>query len=396
MRSANRNLKSEIVVIGGGVVGASIAYHLTERGAKDVLILERESEQGKGSTGKATGGVRAQFETGINIKMSLYSLDFFTNWDFNCEYEPRGYLFFATEDREFEYLKRNVEFQKSLGVKNIEIIDKNTVSEICSILNCEDIVGGSFGKHDGFINPLAVMKSFTQKASEKGANIQFETRVLSIETADGKIKAVNTNKGRIECEKVVLATGAWAKELAKTAGIDLPVEPQKRQIVWAKSEKTFPENLPMVIDIGSGFHFRPARDFTSNNPSKNDEILFAYPDNDEPSSFDTNFDESFIEKVYEKAKHRSRFLYETTPILEKCRAGLYENTPDHHAILGDCSVKGLYFANGFSGHGVMHSPATGKALSEIILDGRSSFLDVSCLHLNRFEKGATLFETAFI
>ncbi|MCY7347521.1 MAG: FAD-binding oxidoreductase, partial [Pyrinomonadaceae bacterium] len=237
---------------------------------------------------------------------------------------------------------------------------------------------------------------FTKNALAKGAKIKFETRVTSIETRSRKVVAVETNKGRIECEKVVICTGARARELARTVGVDLPVEPQKRQIVWAKSAKSLPDKLPMVIDIGSGFHFRPARDFTSSEPVGNDEILFAYPDPDEQTSFDTNFKESFVGKVYEKAKHRSPFLYRTTPILEKCRAGLYENTPDHHAILGGCNIEGLYFANGFSGHGVMHSPATGRALAEIMLDGAASFLDVSCLSLARFAKGELLYETAFI
>lgn len=390
-------MKAEIIIIGAGVVGASVAYHLTEKGAKDVLILESETAQGFGSTGKATGGVRAQFETEINIKMSLYSLDFLQNWEFDCGYEPRGYLFFATDERQFDYLRRNVEFQKSLGVKDVEIVDKKQIEKICPILNCEDITGGSFGKNDGFVNPLAIMRGFTKQALEKGAEVQVETKVLSIETKNEKVVAVETSKGRIECENVVLATGARAAELAQTAGIDLPVTPQKRQIVWAKSKENLPENLPMVIDIGSGFHFRPARDFIDRSAnSDNTEVLFAYPDPEESSSFDTNFDESFIEKVYERAKHRSPFLFNTKIIKEKCRAGLYENTPDHHAILGGCAISGLYFANGFSGHGVMHSPATGKALSEIILDGKASFLDVSCLNYERFAKNELLYETAFI
>ncbi|CAN5662071.1 FAD-binding oxidoreductase [soil metagenome] len=387
--------KAEIVIIGGGVVGASVACHLTEKGAKDVLILEREPAQGSGSTGKATGGVRAQFETEINIKMSLYSLEFFKNWEFDCQYEPRGYLFFVTTEKGLEYLKRNVEKQKSLGVKDVEIVDAKTIEKICPILNCEDIIAGSFGAHDGFINPLAVMNGFTKSALSKGAKIEFGAEVFSIRTESGKVRSIETNQGEIECEKIVLATGAWAKSLAKTAGINLPVEPQKRQIIWAQSETDLPENLPMVIDLETGFHFRPARDFVNPRETKN-EILFAYPDPNEKNSFDTNFDESFIEKVYERAKKRSPFLYETKPILEKCRAGLYENTPDHHAILGGCEIEGLYFANGFSGHGVMHSPATGRALSEIILDGKAKFLDVSCLSLERFAKGNLLHETAFI
>jgi sarcosine oxidase, subunit beta len=385
--------KAEIVIIGGGVVGASVAYHLTERGAENILILERETRQGLGSTGKATGGVRAQFETEINIKMSLYSLDFFSKFKeitgVDCGYEPRGYLFFATDERQFDYLKNNVEKQKSLGVEEVEIVDTQTISEMIRGLNCEDIRGGSFGAKDGFIDPLGVLEGFTKRATENGTKILTETEVFSVKTKGGKVEAVETNRGRMECEKAVLCSGAWAKSLAKTAGIDLPVEPLKRQIVWAKSERELQKYLPMVIDLGSGFHFRPVKD------SRN-EILFAYPNRDEKPSFDTNFDEAFIPKVYERAKHRAPFLYETEVFREKCRAGLYENTPDHHAILGDCETEGLYFANGFSGHGVMHSPATGRALAEIILDGEAGFLDVSCLSLDRFAKGELLHETAFI
>jgi glycine/D-amino acid oxidase-like deaminating enzyme len=381
--------KAETVIIGGGVVGASVAFHLAERGAKDILILERQSRQGLGSTGKATGGVRAQFETDINIRMSLYSLDFFNRWAFDCGYEPRGYLFFATTQDQFDYLKRNVEKQRSLGIRDVEIIDAKTISQTVPGMNCEDIVGGSFGKHDGFIDPLAVMRGFTESALRRGANIEFGVNAVGINVENGRVDGVETESGRIECENVVLCTGAIAKQLASTAGIDLPVEPQRRQIVWARSADPLPPDLPMVIDIGSGFHFRPAKNSTY-------EVLFAYPDPDEPSSINTEFDDSFIEKVYDRAKFRAPFLYETVVVRDKCRAGLYENTPDHHAILGGCEVEGLYFANGFSGHGVMHSPATGKALAEIMLDGKASFLDVSCLSIERFSKGELLHETAFI
>jgi len=389
--------KTEIIIIGGGVVGASVAYHLTKRGVKDVLILEKENRQGLGSTGKATGGVRAQFETDINIRMSLYSIDFFERWDFDCGYEPRGYLFFATDEKQLDYLRRNVEKQKSLGVKAIEIVNTQTISEIVRGLNCEDIVGGSFGANDGFINPLGVLEGFTRKARENGAEILTGTEVISIETRNDKVVGVKTNQGVIKAETIVLCSGAWAKELAKTAGVDLPVEPQKRQIVWAKTAEPLPSNLPMVIDLGSGFHFRSAVDFV--NPSAvadGTDVLFAFPDADGKSSFDTNFDESFIPKVYERAKHRAAFLAETTVVREKCRAGLYENTPDHHAIIGGCEIEGLYFCNGFSGHGVMHSPASGRAIAEIILDGKASFLDVSCLSLERFTTGELLHETSFI
>ncbi len=362
------------------------------------MILEREAEQGRGSTGAATGGVRAQFETEINIRMSLYSLDFFRGWKFDCEYEPKGYLFFATTDGQMDYLRRNVEVQRRLGVRDVEIVDVDAVSRIVPGMNCDDIKGGSFGRHDGFINPLAVMRGFTEGALRGGARIECGVDVTGFRVEGGRVRGVETSDGLIECDAAVLCTGARAAELARTAQIDLPVEPQRRQIVWARTREALPADMPMVIDIGTGFHFRPARDFREKPPEGGtlNQILFAYPDPGEPSSVKTEFEDSFIDKVYERAKCRAEFLFEAECVRERCRAGLYENTPDHHAILGGCEVEGLYFANGFSGHGVMHSPATGRALSEIIMDGEASFLDVSCLALSRFESGELLHETAFI
>lgn len=379
----------ETVIIGGGVVGASVAYHLATRGAKDMLILEREVVQGRGSTGAATGGVRAQFETDINIEMSLYSIDFFRNWEFETGYQPRGYLFFATAEDQFEYLKRNVETQQRLGVEGVEVVDTDTIRRMIPGMNCDDILGGTFGANDGFIDPLAVMNGFTEGALRRGVKIEMGTQALSVVTDRGRVVGVETDKGRIGCENVVICTGAWAKELALTAGIELPVEPLRRQIVWAVSDEPLPADLPMVIDLDSGFHFRPAKDSTH-------ELMFAYPDPDEPHSFSRELDDAFVEKIRERARQRAPWLYDTRVVKEKCRVGLYEITPDHHAILSGCDVNGLYFANGFSGHGVMHSPATGRALSEIILDGEASFLNVSMLSLARFERGELLHETAFI
>jgi sarcosine oxidase, subunit beta len=406
--------RAEIVIIGGGVVGASVAFHLVERGAKDVLILERETEQGRGSTGAATGGIRAQFETDINIKMSLYSMDFFREWDFDCEYEPKGYLFFATKNEGLDYLKRNVEKQLRLGVKDVEIVDADEIGRIVPGMNCDDIVGGSFGRHDGFINPLMVMRGFTECAVRGGARLKFGVDVFGLRVEGGRLTGVETSEGLIECEAAVICTGARAAELASGAGVDLPVVPQRRQIVWARTCEELQADLPMVIDIGTGFHFRPARDFRVENSSQEGttpsakrrrpsfvrrgvfDILFAYPDPDEPSSVRTDFEDSFVDKVYERARGRAKFLFEAECVRDRCRAGLYENTPDHHAILGGCEVGGLYFANGFSGHGVMHSPATGRALADIILYGESGVLDVSCLSIERFQKGELLHETAFI
>jgi sarcosine oxidase, subunit beta len=354
-----------------------------------------------GSTGRATGGIRAQFETDININLSLYSLEFFKNCEFDSEYDPKGYLFFATTSKQFDYLKRNVGKQKELGVRGVEVVDTATIRRLIPGMNCDDIVGGSFGKNDGFINPLSVMRGFTDGAVRRGAKIRFGARVDGIETDGRRVLGVRVGHELIPCDAVVLCSGAIARELAGTAGIDLPVEPQRRQIVWAQAPEPLPADMPMVIDIGTGFHFRPAKEFrkqidTARVSGSNRDVLFAYPDRNEPNSTNTRFDEAFIAKVYEQARLRARFLADSEVVRQKCRAGLYENTPDHHAVLGACDVEGLYLANGFSGHGVMHSPATGRALAEMIIDGQSSFLDVSCLSIERFRTGKLLHETAFI
>ncbi|HQZ83593.1 MAG TPA: FAD-binding oxidoreductase [Pyrinomonadaceae bacterium] len=392
MRSA------KIVIIGGGVAGASAAYHLALSGESDVVLLERGSMQGTGSTGRATGGVREQFGTEINIRMSMYSIDFFRNCGFHTGYDPKGYLFFATEPSVLEQLKRNAEIQAAVGVKGIEILGQDEIKRRIPEMTCEDIIGGTFGPRDGFIDPVAVLRGFSKVATDRGARIELGQTAVRINVSGGRVNSVSTNNGDIGCDAAIVCTGAWTRELAATAGVDIPVEPLRRQIVWARCEQDIPADLPMVIDAGSGFHFRPAVDFWEQDAKDVSvrDVLFAYPDRGEPPSFNAEFDAAFADKVYELARRRAQFLFESTPVAAKCRAGLYENTPDHHAILGGCGVDGLYFSTGFSGHGVMHSPASGRAISEIVLDGEASFLDVSCLSLERFERGELLHETGYI
>jgi sarcosine oxidase subunit beta len=388
--------KADTVIIGGGVVGASVAYHLAQRGVRDILILESAQEQGLGSTGAATGGIRAQFETEINIRMSLYSLDFFRNWSYDCGYEPKGYLFFATDEVQFDYLRANVSKQRSLGVQNVELVDSLQIAEIVPGINCDDIVGGTFGRHDGFVDPLAIMRGFTSMATERGARIQFNSKVLAVNTEGGGVRSIKTQDETIECDTAVICNGAWSRGLAATAGIDLPVQGQRRQVVWGRTDRALPADLPMVIDLGCGFHFRPARDFRGGECDPTREVIFAYPDPNERPSMNCEFDHSIVATVRTKADARAEFLQNIDVMPDKCRAGLYENTPDHHAILGGCDVEGLFLAVGFSGHGVMHSPATGRALAEIMLGGNASFLDVSELSIDRFKTGKLLHETAFI
>jgi sarcosine oxidase subunit beta len=204
---------------------------------------------------------------------------------------------------------------------------------------------------------------------------------------------VRTTRGRISTRAVVNASGAWAAETARLAGVEIPVVPLRRQLVSVRPAAPVPEGLPMVIDMSNGFHFRPeARELTSAG------VLLAWPDETETQGFKTDFDPLFTAKVLERARERvPRLAAGATLNPSRCRAGLYELTPDHHAIIGEApGVGGLFLANGFSGHGVMHSPATGRILAELILDGRAELMDVSALGAERFAAGWLIEETSVL
>lgn len=242
--------------MGGGIVGASIAYHLTAAGCKGVLIIERESHQGKGSTGKSMGGVRAQFSTPVNIQMSLYSIPFYSTFDERlghpCGYRRQGYLFLATSQAHLAYLRSNQELQKSLGLKNVSMVTPGDVAKMFPQLRSNDVLGASFCSTDGFVDPYSAMTGFTQWALGRGAQIWRGTEVTAIETQAGRITGVKTTRGEVSTPVVVNAAGAWAAELAGLAGIDLPVEPLRRMLVPTEPFDAFPHTAPMIIDMSNG------------------------------------------------------------------------------------------------------------------------------------------------
>jgi sarcosine oxidase subunit beta len=381
---------ADVVLIGGGIVGSSIAYHLVAAGCKKVLVIERETAQGKGSTGKSMGGVRAQFSTTVNIQMSLYSIPFYAGFEgglgYPCGYRAQGYLFCATNEKHMSYLRANYEKQIAAGLKTVRLVDAAEIRNQFPQLRSDDIVGGSFCSTDGFVDPYSAMIGFMTWASDHGATLWRSTTVSGIMASGGTFE-IATTRGPVSARAVVNCAGAWASSIARMLDIDLPVEPLRRMLVPTEPFDQFPHTAPMIIDMSTGFHFRPeGRGF-----------LLAWNDPEETPGYKMDFDAGFIEKILTRAADRVPVFENVAVNPKRAWAGLYEMTPDHHPILGESTeVPGFFFANGFSGHGVMHAPATGKILSELILSGKTDLIDASLLSSSRFAEGRTIHETAVL
>lgn len=320
---------AEVVIIGGGIVGSSIAYHLTAAGCKDVLVIERETAQGKGSTGKSMGGVRAQFSTPVNIQMSLYSIPFYASFDerlgYPAGYRPQGYLFCATQDKHLAYLRTNQQEQIAMGLKNVRMVSADEIRGMFPQLRSDDILGGSFCSTDGFVDPYSAMNGFMSWAADHGAKLWKNTPVTAIQRDARGISGVETSKGPVSTRKVVNAAGPWAAGVAEMAGVDLPVEPLRRMLVPTEPFDQFPHTAPMIIDMSNGFHFRP----------ESLGFLLAWNDPEETPGFKTDFESTFIEKILMRAADRVPIFENLAVNPKRAWAGLYEMTPDHHPILGE-------------------------------------------------------------
>jgi sarcosine oxidase subunit beta len=382
---------ADVIIIGGGIVGSSIAWHLTEAGCRDVLVLERETHQGKGSTGKSMGGVRAQFATPINIRMSLYSIPFFARFDevvgHPSLYRPQGYLFVATIPAHLDYLRQNFRRQVAAGLQAVRLLDAGDVAAVAPELRHDDILGGSFCATDGFVDPHSVMTGFMRKAMERGARLLRDTAVTGIAVDARGVAGVETSRGFVRGRTVVNAAGAWAGGVARLAGVDLPVAPLRRMLVPTEPFDKVSPRSPMVVDMNTGFHYRP----------EGRGLLLAWNDPEETPGFKLNFDRGFIEKVLTRGVRCLPCLEAAEVNPRRAWAGLYEMTPDHHPVLGPVKqVPGFFLANGFSGHGVMHSPATGRIMADLILRGKSDLIDTELLGFDRFASGRLLHETAVL
>ncbi len=376
----------EVVIIGAGVIGCSVAFQLTRLGQRRVCIVEREALPGTGSTSKANGGIRAQFTTEVNLKMSLLSMKILDELADEIGeppvYRPAGYLFVTGDPRRLEAMASAAEFQRARGV-SVTLVDAAAIAEAAPFV-AGPVLGGTFGSRDGFLDPGGLTNFFLREATRAGAEVRYHAEVTAIERDRGGDLRVDTAAGSVTAPFVVNAAGPYAGRVAAMLGVDLPVEPVRRHLVITGPCPSLPPVIPMTIDADSGVLVR----------REGDRVLIAYSNPDEPVGFNTSFDPDFAARFADALESRFPAVAAAGIDLHRSWAGLYEVTPDHHAVLGAASDQpGFLLANGFSGHGVMHAPAAGRAIAELISRGRSESVDISPLALERFTRGELIHET---
>lgn len=374
---------ADIVIIGGGVMGASAAYHLAKCGIKNIVLLEKEEFFGTGATGRCAGGVRYQFSTDINVKLSIESLPMIERFKEeigqDVNYRKCGYLLIATSERDAQTFKHNVALQNSLGVPT-ELLSGDEVRARLPLMKFEDAIAGTFNQKDGLVDPNSVVAGYVSAAQKLGVKAFTQSEVTGIRLNGGEIEAVETNQGVIQTRMALNAAGPWAGLIGEMAGVNIPIIPVRRQMFTTDPLKEVPEDFPFVIDFGQSLYFH----------REGEGLLIGMSNQNEKPGFDQNVDEDFEFVNLDAAIERM-------PLLERASrashwAGLYEVTPDAHPIFGGSNIKGFTICAGFSGHGFMHGPVGGKLMAEYITEGKFSTVDVSMLDLARFEEGRLIKE----
>jgi sarcosine oxidase subunit beta len=375
---------ADVVIIGGGVMGASTAYHLALKGCPNVLLLERESFFGMQATGRCAGGIRYQFGTEINVRLSLLSLPMLDRFEEELgqpiDLRYCGYLFLLSRKEDVDTFRQQVEMQQRLGV-GTEWLEPAQIADLAPLINLEGVWAGTFNARDGLADPNSVVQGYVSGARRLGAKLLNDVEVTDIHTEGGQVRSVVTNHGEVATPTVVNAAGPWVGEVGKMAGVEIPIVPVRRQIVVTGPIPQVPPDFPFVIDFAPSLYFH----------REGAGILTGMSNPDQPVSFDQSVDEEWELVHLEAAMKR-------LPILEQAGlasrwAGLYENSPDAHPILGRIpEVGGCYCIGGFSGHGFQHGPACGLLLAEEILDGAAHTLDITPLDFDRFKEGREIVE----
>jgi glycine/D-amino acid oxidase-like deaminating enzyme len=369
--------RAEVVIVGGGVLGASIAYHLAQKGITDVVVLERD-RLGSGSTSRNAGGVRLQFSTEINVRLSQRSLSHWERFEDETGVDPQfkqvGYLFLITADRDAAAFERSLALWSRLGVP-AERLDARGVHALFPDIKVDDVRFATFCPKDGHLDPTSLLNGYVARAREKGVSFREGQPATAIEREAGRVSAVRTPAGAIATPTVIDAAGPWAGQVAKLAGIELPITPLRRQIFVTDPVPGLAEEFPLTVEMATSFYFH----------RESGGVLMGMADPADRPGFDDAVNWEFLPAIVERALERM-------PVLERANvktgwAGFYEDTPDKHPIIGPiASVPGFISAAGFSGHGLMHAPAAGEAVAELIADGRTT-LDITALSFERFARG---------
>jgi sarcosine oxidase subunit beta len=374
---------ADLVIIGGGVMGASTAYHLALRGQKNIVLLEKDEFFGQEATGKCAGGVRFQFSTEINVRLSLVSLPMLDRFKEETGQEINfrkcGYLFVLTKPEDVKTFRHSLEMQQGLGV-HTEWLSADEVRKRLPLMHFEDALAGSYNAGDGLVDPNSVVMGYINAAQRLGVQCLTKVEVTGIQVEAGRIAAVETNQGSLSTRAVVNAAGPWAGVVGGMAGVEIPIIALRRQIMTTTPLPEVPADFPFVLDFAQSLYFH----------REGEGILTGMSNPNEKPGFDQNIDENFEMVNLEAAIARM-------PCLEKAGqvshwAGLYEVTPDAHPIFGVSPVEGFSIVAGYSGHGFMHGPVAGKLMAEFILDGKFKTVDVSMLDLARFKEGRPIRE----
>jgi sarcosine oxidase subunit beta len=374
---------ADIVIVGGGVMGASTAYHLAARGCNNILLLEKEEFFGQGATGRCAGGVRYQFATEINVRLSMESLPMLERFEDETgqaiDYRQCGYIFLLNRPEDVKVFQHNVELQNSLGVPT-EWLSGDEIRHRLPMMNLNDVIAGTYNSKDGLADPNSVVMGYVSAAQRMGVNALTQVEVTGIQVKGGKITGIDTNQGVIIAPIVVNAAGPWAGLIGEMVEVDIPITPVRRQMLTTAPLPTLPADFPFVIDFAQSLYFH----------REGQCLLTGMSNPYEKPGFDQSIDTEW-ELVHLEAATARLPLLENAGLASHW-AGLYEVTPDAHPIFGRTPVEGFLVCAGFSGHGFMHGPITGKIMTEIILDGKAHTLDVSTLDLDRFKEGRLIRE----
>jgi len=368
---------ADVVIIGGGVIGTSAAFHLAEAGAH-VLLVER-GQLGSGSTSRAAGGVRTQFSDALNVEIAKRSMDAFRDFGrrpgWEIDLKEVGYLFVLTRESDVAAFERSVALQHELGL-DARMLTAAEVRELCPLVQGDDVLAGAFSPRDGHATPEGVVQGYAFGARAHGAHIRVGCELLDIETRAGEIAEVMTSDGAVRTNTVICAAGAWSRGCGAMVDVDLPVTPLRRQILFTEPIDALPAHLPMTIDFATSFYFH------REGPG----LLMGMSDPNEQPGFSVETTDDWIPALMSIVRRRAPRIADAG--IRGGWAGLYEMTPDHNAIIGEAhEVSRFLYATGFSGHGFLQGPAVGEILRDLVLR-RPTSVDITPLSVDRFDASA--------